>query len=68
MTEQKAGPLAVEAEPDGGEKAMPLRDRLKALWETQPLPPATGNLADKAFYDELSGEVVKVARRAGIFH
>jgi antitoxin VapB len=33
-----------------------LRDRLAALRAARPLPPPTGEIADKAFFDELSGE------------
>ncbi len=56
LTKQKAVRLAVEAELERAEQAIPLRERLKLLWEAHPLPPPTGHTADKAFYDELSGE------------
>jgi antitoxin VapB len=56
LTKQKAVRLAVEAELERAERAIPLRERLKQLWEAHPLPPPTGHAADKAFYDELSGE------------
>ena len=56
LTKQKAVRLAVEAQLERDEKAVPLRDRLARLWQAYPLPPATGAAADKAFYDELSGE------------
>jgi hypothetical protein len=36
--------------------AIPLRNRFAALREMHPLPPATGKVADKAFFDQLSGE------------
>jgi len=43
------------AEPRSTED-MPLR-RLVALWRLlHPLPPPTGEIADKAFVDELSGD------------
>jgi hypothetical protein len=32
-------------------------ERLAAWHKTHPLPPPTGKLADKAFFDELSGDV-----------
>jgi hypothetical protein len=38
-------------------KAIPLRERLEAFWRVKPLPPATGKTADKAFFDELSGDL-----------
>jgi antitoxin VapB len=56
LTKQRAVRLAVEAELARAEKAIPLRERVAQLWETQPLPPPTGQVADKAFYDKLSGE------------
>ncbi len=55
-TKQSAMRLAVEAELERAEKAIPLRERVARLWEAQPLPRHTGQVADKAFYDELSGE------------
>ena len=33
------------------------RERMLALWERYPLPEPLGPLADKAFYDELSGDL-----------
>ncbi len=36
---------------------LPLRERFAALRAAHPLPPPTGDLADKRFYDELSGEL-----------
>jgi antitoxin VapB len=56
LTKQHAVRLAVEAELARGEKMGSLVDRLTELWEANPLPPRTGQLADKAFFDELSGE------------
>ena len=56
LTKQGAVRLAVEAELQRAEKAIRLRERVARLWEDQPLPPPTGQAADKAFYDELSGE------------
>lgn len=35
----------------------PLRERMIDFWERHPLPPETGLVADKAFYDELSGDL-----------
>ncbi len=33
-----------------------LRERMAAFWRENPVPPQTGQVADKAFFDELSGE------------
>ena len=56
LTKQDAVRLAVKAELKRTTEAIPLRDRFAAIREAHPLPPATGNVADKAFFDELSGE------------
>jgi len=56
LTKQQAVRLAVETELARGERTVPLRERLIRLWEANPLPPPTGQEADKAFFDELSGE------------
>lgn len=53
---QDAVRLAVRAELDRAAEARPLRERFAALREAYPLPPATGEVADKAFFDGLSGE------------
>ena len=51
LAEQSAVRLAVEAE--RAQKAIPLRERVARVWEARPLPHHTGQVADKAFYDEL---------------
>jgi antitoxin VapB len=56
LTKQRAVRLAVEAELAREERVVPLRERLIRFWEANPLPPRTGQDADKAFFDELSGE------------
>jgi antitoxin VapB len=56
LTKQAAVRLAVEAELAREQSTVPLRERLIRLWEANPLPPPTVEAADKAFYDELSGE------------
>ncbi len=56
ITKQDAVKLAVKAELDRAKEAIPLRDRFAALRAAHPVPPPTGLLADKAFFDELSGE------------
>ncbi len=56
ISKQDAVKLAVRAELDRAEQAIPLRDRFATLRAIHPLPPTTGNPADKAFFDRLSGE------------
>ena len=57
VTKQEAVRQAVQAELDRAAEAIPLRERFAALRRAHPLPPPTGKAADKAFFDELSGEV-----------
>jgi antitoxin VapB len=38
-------------------RSVPLRDRFAALRKAHKLPPPAGNVADNAFFDELSGEL-----------
>jgi antitoxin VapB len=58
LSKQDAVKRAVEAEL---ERTGPLKPRLRetyaALRAAYPLPPATGDLADKTFYDDLSGDL-----------
>jgi antitoxin VapB len=56
LSKQEAVRLAVQAELDRATAAVPLRERFAGLRRAHPLPPATGNAADKAFFDELGGE------------
>ena len=49
-----AGP-ADSAEPARIGEAAPLRERIAAWRHENPLPPPTGQPADKAFFDDLSG-------------
>jgi antitoxin VapB len=56
VSKQAAVGLAVRAQLDSAERAVPLRDRFAAVRNAHPLPPGTGAPADKAFFDELSGE------------
>ena len=53
---QDAVKLAVLAELERTNKDLPLRERLAQWRKLHPLPPPTGEVADKAFFDELSGE------------
>lgn len=56
VSKQEAVRLAVTAELARIAEATPLGDRL-AVWRREhPLPPATGQAADKAFFDALSGD------------
>lgn len=48
--------LAVQAELERAQQAKPLRERMQEWREAHPMPPPTGLKADKAFFDELSGE------------
>jgi len=48
--------VALENELRRLDEALPLKERLRALQERVAKRPATGLAADKAFYDELSGE------------
>jgi antitoxin VapB len=57
VSKQEAVRLAVEAELNRAAEAIPLRERFAALRRAHPLPPPTGHVADKAFFDELSGEL-----------
>ena len=56
ITKQDAVKLAVTAELARVAEAVPLRDRLARLRAKHALPPSTGETADKAFFDALSGE------------
>ena len=55
VSRQDAVKLAVQAELGRAEDSVPLKARFAALRSAFPLPPATGPVADKAFFDELSG-------------
>ncbi|WP_174243259.1 type II toxin-antitoxin system VapB family antitoxin [Beijerinckia sp. L45] len=56
ISKQDAVKLAVQAELNRIAETTPLRERFAALRAAYPLPPPTGLVADKAFFDELSGE------------
>ncbi len=47
----------MQAELDRGAAEIPLTERIAKLWRDNPLPSATGKQADKAFFDELSGNL-----------
>ncbi len=48
--------LAVQAELERAQQAKPLRERMREWRAAHPMPPPTGLKADKAFFDDLSGE------------
>lgn len=56
MNKTDAVKLALENELRRLDAAVPLRQRLRPLQERVLARPATGRNADKAFYDELSGD------------
>ena len=56
VSKQDAVRLAVQAELDRIAAAIPLRERIAARRREHPIPQPTGQKADKAFFDELSGE------------
>ena len=56
ISKQDAVKLAVQSELDRLNEAVPLRERFAELRRRYPLPPATGLPADKAFFDDLSGD------------
>jgi len=56
VSKQAAVRLAVQAELDRDARDVPLVERLKQFWAEHPMPAPTGKVADKAFFDELSGD------------
>ena len=56
-SKQDAVKHAVSAELQRAADAIPLRDRFAALRAARPLPPTTGQMADKAFFDDLADEL-----------
>ena len=57
LNKTEAVKVALENELRRIEEALPLRERLRPLQQRVLARPATGLEADKAFYDELSGNV-----------
>lgn len=57
VSKQDAVKLAVMAELERATEATPLRERFALLRAEHPLPPTTGQAADKTFFDDLSGEL-----------
>jgi len=56
MNKTDAVKLALENELRRMDEVLPLRERLRPIQDRVLARPATGMDADKAFYDELSGE------------
>jgi antitoxin VapB len=56
VSKQDAVRLAVQAELQRIAEAIPLRERIAAWRKNHPMPAPTGQKADKAFFDEISGE------------
>jgi len=56
ISKQAAVRQAVEAALRRMDQAVPLRERIGAWRRQHPMPEPTGQKADKAFFDELSGE------------
>ena len=57
ISKQDAVRLAVQAELKRIAEAIPLRERIVAWRKEHPMPPRTGKKADKAFFDDLSGNL-----------
>ena len=57
LSKQDAVKMAVQAELDRAANLIPLRDRFAAARAAHPLPPPTGEQADKAFFDEVTGDI-----------
>jgi antitoxin VapB len=57
VTKQAAVRMAVAGELERAAQAIPLRERMAAWRALHPMPPATGEQADKAFFDDLSGNL-----------
>jgi antitoxin VapB len=56
LTKTDAVRIAVQAELSRAREEKPLRDRMAEWRKANPMPPPTGLKADKAFFDDLSGD------------
>jgi antitoxin VapB len=56
LTKQEAVKRVVQADVASDPQPMSFIDRLEKFWTEHPVPLPTGEVADKAFFDELSGE------------
>jgi len=57
LSKQDAVKMAVQAELERAANSIPLRDRFAAVRAKHPLPPATGEQADKSFFDDVTGDI-----------
>jgi antitoxin VapB len=57
VSKQDAVKQAVTEELRRVAEAVPVQEQLAQFWAQHPLPPPTGLKADKAFYDDLSGDL-----------
>jgi antitoxin VapB len=56
MTKSDAVKAAVQAELQRDPPQFNVMQKLEKLWAENPLPPPTGRVSDKAFFDDLSGD------------
>jgi antitoxin VapB len=56
-TKREAVKIAVRAALDQDPPPMTPMEKLGKFWAEHPLPPPTGEVADKAFFDALSGDL-----------
>jgi antitoxin VapB len=57
ISKQDAVKQAVTEELKREAEAVPVQERLAQFWAQHPMPPPTGLKADKAFFDDLSGDL-----------
>jgi antitoxin VapB len=57
LSKQDAVKMAVRAELDRLANLTPLRERFAMVRAKHPLPPPTGQLADKTFFDDVTGDI-----------
>lgn len=57
LSKTAAVKLALQHELERASSRPPLRERMIDFWKRHPLPPETGLKADKAFFDEMSGDL-----------
>ena len=56
VSQTNADQTALENEPRRLDDAMPLRERVRPIQDRIMAGPPTGSMADKAYFDELSGD------------
>ncbi len=57
VTKSDAVKAAVQAELERDPPELTVMQKLEKFWAEHPVPPPTGLPADKAFFDELSGDI-----------